>query len=332
MKIFFEPQFSDYYRKFPIVLVDGGASEGMQKNWNAARKYLDYIGFEPDRREYDRLEKLNSDRVKYFNIGLYKEKNVLNLNLAKRQQLSSVLTVKDDFLREFPEAERFDVIKKVELEVDCLDNLYRSGQIGSGDFIKLEVQGVELEVLEGAKRFIDENIVGMELGLCFVSCYHDQTLFADADTFLRDNQFYLFDMQKVSWKRTVGTSLGKRKGQMILANVVYLKTIKGLREIVSREGKDEEWRKAKILKAITVALLYGYRDYAMQIVISFENCFSGEEIDVLKKGINSMGNLADLIPDFKGKNRIARFFKFFYELFRPKNKIWVYQDENIGNF
>jgi hypothetical protein len=52
MNIFIEPVFSDIYNKYPIVLIDVGASGGLERNWLPAVKYLQTIGFEPDERAY----------------------------------------------------------------------------------------------------------------------------------------------------------------------------------------------------------------------------------------------------------------------------------------
>ncbi len=57
MGIFIEPEFTEYYRKNPIVLVDIGASGGLEPNWQLAKNYLQIIGFEPDVREFFNLEK-----------------------------------------------------------------------------------------------------------------------------------------------------------------------------------------------------------------------------------------------------------------------------------
>ena len=52
MKIYFEPEFSEFHKEFPLVLIDVGASGGLEPNWRSAVKYLQIIGFEPDKRAY----------------------------------------------------------------------------------------------------------------------------------------------------------------------------------------------------------------------------------------------------------------------------------------
>ena len=54
MEIYIEPTFSEYYRKYPLVLVDVGASGGLESNWRPAEKHLQTIGFEPDEREFSK--------------------------------------------------------------------------------------------------------------------------------------------------------------------------------------------------------------------------------------------------------------------------------------
>ena len=55
MDIFFEKTLSDFYNDFPLVLIDVGASGGLEKNWLEAKRHLQIIGFEPDERAYNEL-------------------------------------------------------------------------------------------------------------------------------------------------------------------------------------------------------------------------------------------------------------------------------------
>ena len=69
MNIFIEQAFSDIYNKYPIILIDVGASCGLEPNWLPAVKYLQTIGFEPDKRAFVDLIQDKNNTQKYFTFA-----------------------------------------------------------------------------------------------------------------------------------------------------------------------------------------------------------------------------------------------------------------------
>jgi len=194
MKIFIEPKFTKYYSKYPLVLADVGASGGLEDNWKPARKYLQIIGFEPDTREFNNLIKRENAGTKYLNIGLYNQKISLKYNLMKKQQVSSMFIPNMKFLDQFPESDRFEIVEEVEIPVDTLDSQLKVNGIGELDFIKIDTQGSELFILEGAEKTLQKNVFGIEVEVEFIDIYEGQPLFGDVDNFLRKRGFELFDI------------------------------------------------------------------------------------------------------------------------------------------
>ncbi|MBS0338828.1 MAG: FkbM family methyltransferase, partial [Proteobacteria bacterium] len=60
--------------------------------------------------------------------------------------------------------------------------------LGDVDFLKLDVQGAELMVLQGAERTL-EDVVMVQVEVEFVELYENQPLFADVDRYLRSRGF-----------------------------------------------------------------------------------------------------------------------------------------------
>jgi FkbM family methyltransferase len=72
-----------------------------------------------------------------------------------------------------------------EIETKRLDDL---AETSGADFLKVDAQGAELLVLQGAVDRL-RNILAVHIEVEFVPIYKDQPLFADIDSFLRANGF-----------------------------------------------------------------------------------------------------------------------------------------------
>ncbi|MCG6534962.1 MAG: FkbM family methyltransferase, partial [Syntrophales bacterium LBB04] len=103
------------------------------------------------------------------------------------------------------------------------------------DFIKLDVQGAELEILQGAGNLLD-SIIGMNIEVWFVPIYLKQPLFADIDIYIRNKQFdfYSFIINtagQYAGRMTSPASMGniitayaqRFAGQLLTADALYFK-------------------------------------------------------------------------------------------------------------
>jgi FkbM family methyltransferase len=132
-----------------FIYCDVSARWGLEEPWKSYRDFIDVISFEPDKKEFDELlnNKMNSDLVLPF--ALYKEEKQVNLNLTKLRGCSSIYEPNHSFLSKFPDIERFKVEEKIEVKATTLDNLYIKKELQKLDFIKLDTQGAELDILRG---------------------------------------------------------------------------------------------------------------------------------------------------------------------------------------
>lgn len=329
MDTFINPVFHSYYQKHPIRLIDVGARGGLNNNWRKAKRFLSLIGFEPDARAFEDLKKNSAASEVYINSALDKEKKKIDFYHTKQGGLSSIFRPRYDFLKQFPEWERFAVSEITKEEVDSLDSQLEKHRLEDIDFIKLDTQGNELYILEGAGVALS-NVFGLEVEVEFSQMYEGQPLFSDLDKFIRNLGFQLFDLRPCYWKRKEGKRYGGLKGQLIFAEALYFLRLEQIRERLDRI-QDPALRKAKILKSISIALLYGYIDYALEIFGKEKGLFSAEETKVFYKEVKKTVPVAIRIPYFRGRGRIARLFKFFYNIFRYHHNDWSIGQEFLGN-
>jgi FkbM family methyltransferase len=329
MDCFFETPFSDFYKDFPLVLIDVGASGGLEKNWFEAKRHLQIIGFEPDERAYNELIEKQNNITKYFNIALGDGRDT-PFYLTKKQQTSSIYKPNYKFLKSFPEIERFDLIGEIELKTDTLDNLYNKGSLNRADFIKLDTQGSELSILNCGKKILSNLIFGCEVEVEFVEMYENQPLFSAVDQFMEKQGYYLFDIQRVYWKRKSENIVYGKKGQLVFGNALYLKKPDYFKKTVENLN-DLDLKKSKVLNAISICLLYGYVDYAHEIFNDNKAHFNNIESKLIANQLKKIKFVGNYIPAFKGKGRLSNLFYTLGDILNPNNSFWSKIDKLLGN-
>ena len=331
MDVFIDPRFDDLYRQHPLVLVDVGARGGLKSNWSRAQRHLQLLGFEPDEREFTRLVEARAQDSPnaFFNTALHNRRGPLRLHVARDRGLSSIFEPNREFLDAFPEASRFDTVDVLQVEADSLDDQLRARAITDVDFVKVDTQGSELLVLQGASNALASSVAGVEVEVEFSAIYKDQPLFADVDTFLRGLGFSLFDLRPCYWKRAAGRSLGGPRGQVIWADALYFKSLPALRTTLAPLAP--ELRKSKVLRAISISLLYGYSDYALEILRVAGEVFAADERDAIERQLRTSGAPGNLGPDFPGRRQLAAALHRLWKLCLPRDDAWSVSDAEIGN-
>jgi FkbM family methyltransferase len=321
LKVFLEPEFSSYYQQCPLVLVDVGSSGGVKSNWKLAEKYLQVIGFEPEDEGFDNLATQADSRVRYLNTGLYKEKATLDFHVTRENTDSSIFKPNRELIDKFPAAERFDIVKTETIRTDTLDNQLQENRIENVDFIKVDTQGSELFILQGANRVLERSVFGLEIEVEFAPMYEGQPLFSEVDSFVRGFGFQLFDLRPIYWKREMGRDYGNSKGQLIFADALYFRKSEDFGKVLNLI-RDEGERKAKVIKAVSACLLYGYVDYAMEVFTSSEGLFSEGERQSFAERIKKDSAAPSLIPNFRGRARIARLLHALGRRVQPPYRDW----------
>ena len=308
----------------PIVLIDVGASGGIAKRWQAVSKHLRVIGFEPDQRAFNELQ--SSGQIKYLNTALGSNDSMVSFFLTKRQMTSSSYKPNVTFLRQFSDYDRFTVTNEIRLRTQRLTSaLLCDNDILDADFIKLDTQGSELDILRGAKDLLQCNIFGAEVEVEFYPLYQGQPLFTEVDLFMRENGFMLFDLRRCYWKRDSVVTTSNPRGQLIFADALYMKTYESfLNALHSREGKV---RREKLFKAIVISMLYGKDDYGCYLAerACLDGFLSEQEKDAL---LHSLTQAHSVLPR-RGRMRISRWLHALYTKIKAVD--YYFMDEEIGN-
>jgi len=194
-----------------IILVDVGAVGGIHKRWKNYK--VKSILFEPHPESYKRLKRKYKD---VRQIAVSNKKGTMDFVICKDSKASSLQMPNTKALsKNYYNPDRFKVKKKIKIEVDTLDNQIKE-QI---DVLKIDAQGHERQVLEGAKRQLP-GIKAVKIKLMYSSTYKNQPTPESIDKLLKQYGFKLH-------------VLSEAKGNGILYNrhLLYYKDFPLIRKI-----------------------------------------------------------------------------------------------------
>jgi len=316
----------------PFVFVDIGSMDGIPNKWKVLQGDMKIVGFEPDAREFSKL-KTEGNSVFFDNV-VYSHSKDLKYYVTRGHGKSSVLKPNREVLNQFEDSQRFDVVAEEDFsahKVTSLDIVTSANGIKDVDFLKLDTQGSELKVLEGAKDRVLPNVFGIQIETEFIPLYEDQPLFRDIDLFLGQNGFQLMDLRRFYWKRRdVFQYVGK--GQLVSADALYFKSQEAL--LMDLENiNDIQLRASKIYKCIVTCLIYKMFDYAIMLAaVAFKsNTLSRDDYDLTVKEIKYLAH-GSAWPHFPGKSFLYKIGLNLCERFKPFSYLgWADSDRMIAN-
>ncbi|MDX2146497.1 MAG: FkbM family methyltransferase [Planctomycetota bacterium] len=200
----------------PAVGIDVGAHYG-EKSERFLRKFPrgTVYAFEPSPTALEPLRERAArvPGIRPVELAVGERSGEVELNLTADSMCSSVLPPSKAGLRTYPG--RLDVQSRAKVPMVSLDEWTRHERIHRVDFLKIDVQGLELAVLRGASRLLREGVIAVNCEAQLVPEYEGASLFRDIDRFFADTGFTLYQIHEV-W--TVG------EGQTSYLDAVWLST------------------------------------------------------------------------------------------------------------
>ena len=251
-----------------INYLDVGAMGGDQLVPTGMRRYFRYIAVEPSPMEAQKLLNCLDDNsghgfssVEIIARALWSYKCVKPLYLYSQATNSSFLLPNEDFVRRYRMEEKWSVVGSVPVEAVRYDE-YTADTDGERidyipDFIKLDTQGSEMEVLRGVGEENLNKVLAIHCEVSFFEIYKNQALFSEIEFFLRQYglSFYGF---MTSFKR--GTKNVDPRRHLTDERLMYADAI-----FFRDRGLETDQQKEKL--AILAGML-GYSDLMYEIVES----------------------------------------------------------------
>jgi FkbM family methyltransferase len=173
----------------PLVVADVGARGGPPSLWQPLGDQVLVIGFEPDVTEVRSLRKA-FPAATFFAVALGARAERRTL-LVTSFPAGSGFYRTSELMRDTDNERNVEVVATREVDVVTLDSL----ELPQIDFLKIDVELAELDVLEGAAQNQLPLVTGVELEVHFPKRPAQAACFAEIDAFLRSHGFELYDLE-----------------------------------------------------------------------------------------------------------------------------------------
>ncbi len=187
-------------------IIDVGASDGgFARKARAMFSETPIFSFEPIKESYDRLNECfkNDKKFASYNIACSNQKGQAEFYISSNTGSSSLLEMSSLHKEAYPDSSK---LIKTTVLTEKIDNILCEKETGNNVYLKMDVQGSEMYVLEGASVLL--NSVSLILSeVSFVTLYDGQHLVNELISYLKERGFIIAGVENVSQNLIDGTFL-----------------------------------------------------------------------------------------------------------------------------
>lgn len=246
----------------------GNSDDYGSMGWDIFAPNLSIYGFDADA---DACDVANADlqqrniswMEQHIPLALGNAAGDATLYVTQQPMCSSLYPPNEPFLKRFAGlSELMDLDFTVEIETTTLDAFCQQAEIAEVDFLKIDVQGADLHVLEGAAQLMQRSVLAVQIEVEPSPLYANQPLFADVDQYLRQREFSLFDFSPGRRVRAQSPICSHRHpGQILWADAFYF------RDLLRHDIALTHWKTPeKLLKLACLADAMEFPDYALELL------------------------------------------------------------------
>lgn len=272
---------------FEITLADIGSAGGLKDRWAPARSIVSAMLFEP--RDGGEPRKMGRDTL--YPVALGPQPGRATLNLTALPNMSSTLRPNAPLLGTFrKKGAHTQLTGTLDMPVDTLDAIAaREGR--RIDAIKVDTQGSELGILEGARACLAGSVILAEIEVSFFERYEGQALLRDVEGFMAAQGFDLLDLYRLKRYRrlnrlgvgNISLGGGQRAGRLAYGDALFFLAEDRLMERIRAQGEP------LALKAIVSLLVYGKADMAARLFEESADLFEPRRRDRLRRYFRAIG-------------------------------------------
>jgi FkbM family methyltransferase len=292
------------------VVMDVGARYGMHPSWRGYKGSMKYLMFEPDAVEASRLrDNLDREVFEIFETALDNQEGERPFYLLKHRGLSSFLKpdLSSECFRRLKPGQA-EIEKELALKTRTIDALMAEQAIRV-DFLKVDTEGTEHDVIEGASAQLDQCILGVRSSCNFQPCFIGQKLFSETHDFLLAKGFVLLNLDYRGYGYPRLGLFRKpdpiepedfRYGMLVAADGVWIRRPEWC---CARYANNPDEHDLSILKLAAFCMLNNAPDVGIDMLREHVLALAGREMSELLKQTRLYNGLQLDIANFLGRWR-----------------------------
>jgi len=283
-----------FYKKSPFCYVDIGCSSGIDKKWrDFPKESIKIYGVDPVREEIDRLKKdERMPNITYHNMFI----GTSNVELLQRthEELAKLFgrfslhsANECGEFNDFADNAQLEKVDSVLISKITLDDFYKNDLNSSCDFIKIDTDGYDIDVLMSGDSCL-KHVIGVQTEMAFQHLGQpNASSFSNIDNYLQSRGFILAKMSPQN-------SYSLKELPASFEFNMYAETTRGipwqcdgvyLRDLTTPEACREfgEMGFVTLCKALSLYVFFDLHDWAARLLLGHKDIFqeNGFSVDEL---------------------------------------------------
>ncbi len=193
-----------------LTVLDLGARGESPQPWKVLEGVATFVLFDPDEAACDALTQAprarrDPDRYLVLPVAVAGESGSRTLYVTATPSGSSLFRPGTDLTDQYVVPGYIDPVREVSVEVLSLSDALDKLGLGDVHLAKLDIQGVELEVLKGLDARRRGGLLAVEVETPLDHYYEGEPTFPDLHAFMRDEGFELFNVNPTRVHRRSGS-------------------------------------------------------------------------------------------------------------------------------
>lgn len=245
----------------PVTVMDIGGAMGADERWRLLRDQCRFMFFEPDDRSQDGLV-IDAGRDVVVQVGLGGADGERTLYMTQGPFASSLYRPNEAVLKPFAVWPWYCPAGQASVQIRTLDGVLAERAGWTPDFIKVDVEGADLEVLQAGERALSASF-GVQIEVSFLDRNEDAPGCGVADQWLRARGFVPHLLIREHWVRENSLWGANTNAQIAWGDAVYFRP----QAWVLGRLADNPGRASRNLSAcVAILLAYGAHDAALDLV------------------------------------------------------------------